>query len=246
MEKNFFIFIGIGILAQLIDGALGMAFGVSSTTILLSIGVSPALASASVHAAEIVTTAVSGLSHFSFGNVDINLVKKLLLPGVSGAVIGAYILSNVPGEVMKPIISGYLLIMGIIIIYKAFKKPQPKEVKTHLIPLGLIGGFLDAIGGGGWGPVVVSTLVARGNTPRFSIGSVNLAEFFVALSASVTFFLTLSQVNWQVIAGLAIGGAITAPVAAYVTKRLPTQTLMYLVGILISLLSIRSILLAIL
>jgi len=236
------LFIVIGFLAQIIDGALGMAYGVSATTFLLAFGVSPALASASVHLAEVVTTALSGLSHLGVGNVDLNLFKRLVVPGVIGAVFGSYILTALPGEVIKPYIALYLLIMGIFILIKAFRQLVPKEVTSHLIPLGLVGGFLDAIGGGGWGPVVVSTLVVRGNDPRLTIGSANLAEFFVALSASITFILTIGLGYWQHIVGLALGGAIAAPMAAILTRRIPTRTLMILVGVLIIILSMRTIL----
>jgi uncharacterized membrane protein YfcA len=246
MLENILLFIGIGFIAQMIDGALGMAFGVSSTTFLLSVGVMPRIASLAVHVAEVITTGISGLSHFRLGNVDKDLVKRLLIPGVVGAVAGAYILSSISGDVVKPYIAAYQLIMGGFIIYKAIRIIRPARVTSHLVPLGLIGGFLDSIGGGGWGPVVVSTLVARGSTPRFTIGSVNLAEFFVAFFASVTFLLSIEssdwQMMWQTIAGLAIGGAIAAPVAAVVCRRLPTRTLMYMVGTLIIVISARTIL----
>ena len=238
------VFILVGFLAQMIDGTLGMAYGVSATTVLLALGVSPAVASASVHAAEVVTTAISGFSHFRLGNVDMSLFKKLVIPGVIGAVLGGYILVSIPSDVIQPYVAAYLLVMGLFILYKAIRQGQTREVRSHLIPLGLVGGFLDAIGGGGWGPVVVSTLVARGNHPRFTIGSVNLAEFFVALAASVTFVLTIGLSYWQAIVGLALGGAIAAPIAAYVCKRAPTRILMILVGILISIVSIRTLVLA--
>lgn len=238
------IFIIVGFLAQMVDGTLGMAYGISATTVLLALGVSPAVASASVHVAKVATAAISGLSHFRLGNVDAFLVKRLVIPGVIGAVIGGYILVSIPGETIKPFVAFYLLIMGLFILLKAFRKVQPREVRTHLIPLGLVGGFLDAIGGGGWGPVVVSTLVARGNNPRYTIGSVNLAEFFVALAASITFVMTIGLSYWQAIVGLALGGAIAAPIAAYACKRAPTRFLMVLVGILILVLSISTLVIA--
>ena len=239
-DQNFILFVVIGFTAQMIDGALGMAYGVSTTTLLLTLGVSPAAASASVHVAETFTTGLSGISHFSFGNVNWYLVKRLVIPGSVGAISGAYILSSIEGEVIKPYISVYLLIMGALILFKAIRKIEMSNVQTHLIPLGLIGGFLDAIGGGGWGPIVVSTLLARGNDPRFTIGSVNFAEFFVTLAASITFLLTVGLVQWQIILGLAIGGGIAAPLAAYVSKHLHTRTLMVMVGVLIILLSART------
>ncbi len=245
MEQNILVFILVGFIAQLIDGALGMAYGVSSNTFLLSIGVPPALASASVHLAEVITTGISGFSHWRFGNIDKQLVRRLLIPGLIGGVVGAYILSNVSGDVIKPVISAYLLIMGVIIIRKAFdKNHRERKVISHLFPLGLTGGFFDAIGGGGWGPIVTTTLIARGNNVRYTVGSVNLAEFFVTFAESVTFILTLGFVHWSVVLGLLIGGGIAAPLAAMVTKKLPVKTLMGLVGIIIVLLSLRTIWLA--
>jgi uncharacterized membrane protein YfcA len=237
------IFTIIGFIAQMIDGALGMAYGVSATSLLLSFGVPPALSSAGVHAAECVTTLISGLSHWKFGNVDKRLFFKLVIPGMIGAVIGAYILSNMDTKILKPLISVYLLLMGILILWKAFKQIAPKIVTSWLVPLGLAGGFLDAIGGGGWGPVVTSTLVARGNNPRLTIGSTNAAEFFIALSSSIVFFLELKLgVLWVPVAGLALGGAIAAPLAALITRRVSTHKLMILVGLLICILSIRTLL----
>ncbi|OGO27290.1 MAG: hypothetical protein A2W33_01300 [Chloroflexi bacterium RBG_16_52_11] len=248
MESTLLLYILVGFLAQIIDGALGMAYGVSSNTFLLSIGVPPALASASVHVAETFTTAVSGASHWRLGNVNKELLKKLIIPGILGAVAGAYILTQIDGNIIKPYISAYLLIMGIVILVKALRKEQEhKEVKDHLSILGVIGGFFDAIGGGGWGPIVTTTLVARGSHPRFTIGSVNFSEFFITFSQSVVFITTLSSdllANWQVIVGLLVGGVIAAPVAALVTKKLPMRALMAMVGLLIIGLSIRTIYLA--
>lgn len=234
-------FMLVGFLAQLIDGALGMAYGVSSTTFLLSLGIPPAAASASVHMSEIFTTAVSGLAHWKLRNIDTGLVKKLLIPGVAGGITGAYILVNIDGNLIKPFVSAYLLVMGVIILIKAFspKRPQP-EIK-HISLLGLIGGFFDAIGGGGWGPIVTTTLVARGNHPRTTIGSVNFTEFFVTFAQSVTFILTLSFVAyWKIILGLLLGGMIAAPIAAFATRHIPHKFLMIMVGVVIILLSLRT------
>jgi hypothetical protein len=239
---SIFVFILVGFIAQLIDGALGMAYGVSSNSFLLGIGVPPAAASASVHMAEVVTTAISGVSHWRLGNLDGKLVKSLLLPGALGAVVGAYILSNVPGDLLKPYIAIYLLLMGVIILVKGLNSDHKEQkVVSHLSTLGVIGGFFDAIGGGGWGPIVTSTLVARGNNPRLTIGSVNFSEFFITFSQSIVFVFTLQfSEYWRVILGLLIGGAVAAPLAAIVTKRLPVRQLMFLVGALIILLSIRT------
>jgi len=249
MLEQFLIFALIGFLAQIIDGALGMAYGVSATAFLLNFGVAPALASASVHAAECVTTLFSGISHLSLGNVEKNLFKRLVIPGIAGAFLGAYVLTQFPGDAIKPWVSLYLLLMGIYIIAKAFRNVFPAAVTSHLIPLGLVGGFMDAAGGGGWGPIVVSTLVARGNHPRFTIGSVNLAEFFVALTASVTFVISIGRGALTdllpAIVGLALGGAFAAPLAALLTRRIHPRTLMLLVGFLIVILNLRTLLIAI-
>lgn len=250
MEVTILLYVLVGLVAQMIDGALGMAYGVSSNTFLLSLGIPPAAASASVHMAEVVTTGISGYSHWRLGNVDWKLVKRLLIPGVAGGIAGAYILTSIDGNIIKPWIAAYLLFMGGLIIYKAYTiTPRKKPDEYHgpkVSLLGVLGGFCDAIGGGGWGPVVTSTLVARGKFPRTTIGSVNFSEFFVTFAQSVVFVFTLDfSEYWQIILGLLIGGGIAAPLAARVTKELPVKTLMILVGVLIILLSIRTIYLAI-
>jgi len=246
METLWF-FIIVGFLAQMVDGALGMAYGVISNSLLLSVGVPPAISSASVHFAEIFTTLISGVSHFRLGNVEKNLFKKLLIPGIIGGVIGAYILSNLDGDKVKPFIGIYLLIMGLRILFKAInfhKKSEEKITKRrHYSILGLLGGFFDAIGGGGWGPIVTSTLVSDGKNPRKTIGSVNAAEFFVTVSEVIAFIALLSQFNWSVIVGLIIGGGLAAPIAALVTKKIPAKALMVSLGGVITILSIRMILL---
>lgn len=249
MDLNILLYILVGFIAQTIDGALGMAYGVSSNTFLLSLGISPAAASATVHMAEVVTTGISGVSHWRLGNVDWKLVRRLLFAGVIGGAAGAYVLTTLDGDILKPWIAAYLLGMGGLIIYKAFTmQPRNKPDEYHgprISLLGLAGGFCDAIGGGGWGPVVTSTLVARGKYARTTIGSVNFSEFFVTLVQSIVFVLTLNfSEYWQIILGLLIGGGIAAPLAARVTKNLPVKTLMIMVGVLIIILSIRTIYLA--
>jgi uncharacterized membrane protein YfcA len=243
MEHNIWLFIMVGFFAQTIDGALGMAYGVSSMTMLLTFGIPPAAASASVHASKVFTNLASGLSHWSFGNVDWVLVRKLGLSGMVGGVIGALLLTVIPEQVLRPIISGYLILMAIIIFWRVLKKNEVKQVHTHLYPLGVIGGFFDALGGGGWGPIVTSTLLARGNHPRYTIGSVNTAEFFIAVVQSITFFLTIGLVHWQIILGLIIGGIVSAPMAALLVKKIPVQALMNLIGVVIALLGVRMIVL---
>lgn len=246
MDYPILLYIAVGFLAQIIDGAMGMAYGVSSNTFLLSLGIPPAAASASVHMAETITTGVSGFSHWQLGNIDWKLVRRLLIPGVIGGVLGAYLLTSIDGNAIKPYISAYLLIMGFVILIKAFKPAgNPGEHGPQVSLLGLAGGFFDSIGGGGWGPLVTTTMVARGNNPRFIIGSVNFSEFFVTFAESVTFVLTLSFFSyWQIILGLLIGGVIAAPLAAVMARRLPVKALMIMVGLLIILLSIRTIYLA--
>ncbi len=239
MDQDFLVFVLVGFIAEMIDGALGMAYGVTSTSFLLSLGLPPATASASVHASELVTTATSGFFHLRFGNVKKDLVLRLLIPGVIGGVTGAYVLTELPVNVIKPFVTVYLLLMGGVIVYKAFR-PVKGEPHTSVIPLGLIGGFFDAIGGGGWGPIVTTTLVARGTQPRFVVGSVNLAEFFVTVSESAAFFLTIGFLHWNVILGLMLGGVIAAPIAAMLTKRIPVKPFMILVGVLIILMSLRN------
>jgi len=201
--------------------------------------------------AEVVTTGISGFSHWRLGNVDWKLVRRLLLPGIVGGVVGAYLLTSIDGNIIKPYIAAYLLVMGGVIIYKAFTtKPRNKPDEYHgprVSWLGLLGGFCDAIGGGGWGPVVTSTLVAGGKYARTTIGSVNFSEFFITLFESITFVLALSFGQyWKIILGLLIGGAIAAPLAALLSQKLPIKILMIIVGILIILLSIRTLYLAIL
>jgi uncharacterized membrane protein YfcA len=230
----------VGFAAQMVDGTLGMAYGVSASTLLLGGGMAPAAVSATVHAAEVFTTGASGVSHRLFGNVDEKLFMRLVVPGVIGAVVGAYILASLPGERLKPLIAAYLLFMGLLIVYRALRNMSERVVTTHLVPLGFFGAFVDAIGGGGWGPVVTSTLVARGNPIRSTVGTVNAVEFFVTAAASVTFIMMLGVGFWKVIVGLALGGLLAAPLAALACKRLPLRPLMFVVGVLVAVLSMRT------
>ncbi|MBN1582296.1 MAG: sulfite exporter TauE/SafE family protein [Anaerolineae bacterium] len=242
LSTNIVMFIVVGFIAQLIDGALGMAYGVSSTTFLLGLGTPLTIASMSVHVAQVFTTLVSGLAHLKLGNVDIKLFKKLAIPGAIGGVAGVLVLSSVPDRLIRPCVSAYLLLMGLVIIYKVFfRKVQEKKGETRFLGfLAVVGGFFDAVGGGGWGPIVTSTIMVRGHDPRLVIGSVNLAEFFVTLVQVIVFVVTLGGIDWQVVLGLVIGGIIAAPAAAVVCKRLPARALMMIVGVLITALSIRT------
>lgn len=241
IDSMFFIFLLAGFVAQLIDGALGMAYGVSASTFLMSFGVPPAAASASIHTAEIFTSGISGLSHLRFRNVNKKLFRSLLIPGVIGAVAGAYLLTSFEeyNAIIRPVVAVYTLILGVIIIRKALIARQQKSKTKNIPALAAFGGFMDSVGGGGWGPIVASTLIAKGRSPRYTIGSVNLAEFFISFSSSLTFFATMGISYIQIIAGLVIGGAIAAPLAAYLTHKLPLKRMMLVVGVVIVLVSIR-------
>ncbi len=240
-DEDFFYYLMGGFIAQMIDGALGMAYGVTATTFLLTLGVPPSVASASVHSSEIFTSGVSGYMHLKFGNVNSKLFKTLLIPGVIGAIVGAYVLTSLEEYIyiIKPIVAGYTLILGILIVKKALKKRIEKRPFTKIGWLAMLGGSMDAIGGGGWGPIVSSTLIARGRHPKYTIGSVNLTEFFVSLASSVTFITLIGFSHWQVIVGLILGGMVAAPIAANLSRRLPIKTMMILVGIVVIVVSLR-------
>ncbi|QMU28870.1 sulfite exporter TauE/SafE family protein [Adhaeribacter radiodurans] len=239
--SEFFLYMLGGFIAQMVDGALGMAYGLTSTTFLLTLGISPAAASASVHASEVFTSGASGLMHLKLKNVNRKLFASLLIPGVIGAGLGAYILSELESYnyIIKPLVASYTLVLGALIIIKAFRPNRSKLKEKLIAPLAVFGGFMDSVGGGGWGPIVSSTLIAGGHSPRFTIGSVNLAEFFIALASSITFFTMIGIHHWQIIAGLILGGVIAAPIAANLSKNLPVKGLMILVGILVILVSSR-------
>ncbi len=238
-------FIAIGFGAQMIDGALGMAFGVISNSLLLGMGVSPAAASAGVHTVETFTTAVSGISHAIHRNVNWRMFFRLMVPGVIGGVLGAYVLSNIDAGTAKPFILVYLATIGLYLLWRGWQHP-PHERKPRIVePLGLIGGFLDAAGGGGWGPVVTSNLLIQGASPRMTVGTVNTAEFFLTTTISITF---LTQLGWAAFTlatvGLLIGGVVAAPFGALLAKRVPAQTLMILVGVVLTLTSAYNLMLA--
>ena len=242
LSLDFLFYIAIGVVAQLIDGALGMAYGVTASSHLLGMGIPPAVSSATVHAAECFTTGTSALSHHAFGNIDRRLFRRLLLPGVLGAGVGAYLLASLPGDALKPWIAVYLLLVGGVIMLKAFRDFPPRQVTTHLAPRGFFGALIDAIGGGGWGPIVASNLLARGNEFRLTVGSVNAVEFFVTLTASIVFLLTLGLSHWGIIVGLAIGGVAAAPLGAWLVKRVRPRPMLMFVGILVIALSVRTLL----
>lgn len=235
VDAPFLIFLVVGFLAQLVDGALGMAFGVISTTALLTFGVSPAHASAIVHTAEVFTTGASAVSHAIHRNINRKLVIELATAGMAGAIVGAYVLSSIDGRVIRPVVAAYLLIVGLSILLRAFRPTPDRDVSpAYAMPLGAVGGFLDASGGGGWGAIVASTLVGSGHTPRMAIGSVNIAEFFVTVAAATTFFVQLGPMPMQALLGLVVGGIIAAPFGAFIVKRLPRRPLMVAVGLVVT------------
>ncbi|SFI69307.1 sulfite exporter TauE/SafE family protein [Nitrosomonas sp. Nm34] len=238
-SRVFWSAVAVGFLAQVIDGALGMAYGITATTFLLASGANPAAASASVHIAEIFTTGVSGIAHAKFGNVNKHLFTRLLLPGMLGGILGAVLVTHIDGTLFKPFISAYLLLLGIYILSKAFRQLNiRKEAPKHVGKLALFGSFMDAAGGGGWGPIVTTTLVGTGNDPRTTIGSVNFAEFFLTLTSAAVFALLMETNTWPIIIGLIFGGLFAAPFAAILCKKFHARTLLILVGILITIISL--------
>lgn len=248
--ETFLLFLLVGVVAQAVDGALGMAYGVISSSVLLALGVPPAVASASVHGAEVFTTAASAGSHIWHKNVDWRLFTPLVIGAVGGGVLGAYVLTGIDGEVIKPFVVGYLALMGVYILYRATRDLKPRHIGPRwiLVPLGLVGGFFDAIGGGGWGPTVSSALVGAGQEPRRAIGTGNTAEFVLTVAISATFVWALVTGHWDqagalqdhaaAVGGLVVGGLLAAPFAGLITKRVPRQALTYAVGVLLLVLAI--------
>jgi uncharacterized membrane protein YfcA len=231
MDPFFWQSVFVGFVAQFVDGALGMAYGLVSTSFLLAFGVPPAAASAAVHTAEMFTTGASGAAHVWRRNVDWRLIWRLAPAGIVGGVLGAAVVSYLPVAIIKPIVSTYLLLMGGVVVFLALRgpaaaPPAPKGVRG----IGLVGGFLDAAGGGGWGPVVTTTLLGRGHAARQTVGSVNTSEFLVTAAVSATFFLTLGGIHWENILGLLIGGLIAAPVAAFAVSVTKPRLLMGGIG----------------
>ncbi len=232
-------FILIGFAAQLVDGALGMAYGQISSTLLISMGVQPKLASAGVHAAETFTTAVSAASHVAHRNVDWWLFFKIVLPGVIGGMLGAYVLTEVPADTAKPIVLAYLTALGLFLFYRGLMHRHTERRPKVISPLGLIGGFLDAAGGGGWGAIVTSNLLVQGSNPRHTVGTVNTAEFFVTVTISATFLVTLGWAAFTTATlGLLIGGVAAAPFGAWIAKKVKPDTLLTFVGALLTLTSL--------
>jgi len=246
--QEFLLFALVGFLAQAVDGALGMAYGVISSTTLLAFGVPPAQASAAVHAAELFTTAASGSAHLYHRNIDWKLFRRLAPFGILGGCAGAYVLTSFDGNAVKPFITTYLALIGIWLLVRSFKKIPSRPVPAHIVaPLGAAGGFLDAAGGGGWGPIVTTGLLGSGGAPRYVIGTVNASEFLITLSVSLTFLFALLSGHWETagdlmdhfaaVAGLIVGGLFAAPLAGLMVKTLQETLLLRLVGVLIVLLA---------
>ncbi|MBN8607539.1 MAG: sulfite exporter TauE/SafE family protein [Caulobacterales bacterium] len=237
ITATFGLFLLVGFFAQLIDGAVGMAYGVISSSVLLAFGVPPAQVSATIHAAECFTTGASGMSHLAHRNVDWRLLLRLAPAGIVGGVIGAYLLTGFDPTFIKAFVVAYLGILGLFLLFRAIRGPREEPPHlNHVIPVGVVGGFLDASGGGGWGPIVTSTLLGRGHAPRYAIGSVNTAEFFVTVAISATFIWTIVTGRLTLegglthglsaLVGLVLGGLVAAPLAGYVTKIAPARLLL--------------------
>jgi len=233
INETFMLFMLIGFAAQLVDGALGMAYGLTASSFLMAAGLPPATASATVHFAETFTTGASAISHHRFGNIHSPLFKRLVIPGMIGAALGAYVLTSIDGDVIKPFVAAYLALMGVYVLVKSLREILPVAVQKKVGVLGFFGGLIDAIGGGGWGPIVTSTLLARGNHTRTTIGTVNAVEFFVALTSSAVFIATIGLQHWPIVLALALGGIAAAPIAGYITKHVPHRPMMFAVGLLI-------------
>ncbi|NML65398.1 TSUP family transporter [Hymenobacter sp. RP-2-7] len=234
---TFYTFVAVGFVAQLIDGMLGMGYGIVSAISLMTLGLNPAAVSASIHTAEMFASGASGYNHYRFGNVNKRLFKVLLVPGVLGSIAGALLLSRLGEQhvtYLKPLLAVYLLILGVRIISKALTRQaqQRRKVKNAGWLAGA-GGFLDSFGGGGWGPLVTSTLIANGRTPNYVIGTVSLVEFFVTLASAITFFSVLGLKHWDIVLGLIVGGVTAAPIAARLAGRIPTRWMFIGVGLMV-------------
>ncbi|WP_312421731.1 TSUP family transporter [Epilithonimonas sp.] len=246
-ERFFWLFL-VGFVAQLIDGALGMGYGVTCTAALLYIGIPLPAISSSIHTAEMFSSGASGFSHYKFGNINKKLFKNILIPGVIGAVLGALLLAYF-GEkyagIIKPILATYTFILGIRILFNAFKKNKKRKKTKRVGWLAGAGGFLDSFGGGGWGPLVTSTLISKGKTPRYIIGTVSLTEFFVTFASALTFFSVIGISHWQLIAALILGGVLAAPIAAKLAGKLPLKVMFIGVGSMVIIWSLNVLLKAI-
>jgi hypothetical protein len=245
IEPEFYYFLGAGFVFAMVDGAIGMSYGVTSTAFSLSMGITPASASMAVHLSEIMSNGIAGWMHYRMGNVNWKLFKLLIIPGIIGAAVGAGLISSLEHYAMytKPLVSVYTLILGSVILSKAFKTSKKKSADKikRISLLGLGGGFIDAMGGGGWGSIVLSSLIAGGRHPRFSLGTVKLTRFFIAMIGSLVFLTMLNGAPWSAIAGLILGSALAAPIAARISNRISVKVIMVAVGIIVILVSLKSI-----
>ena len=241
LNEDFVVFLLIGIFAQLVDNTLGMGYGATSTSFLISYGVPPVVSSMAVHVAEMFTTGASAISHYWFKNINKKLVMHLILPGVAGSILGSYLLADViDGTKIKPFIAMYMIILSVMIIMKGLRKTRIKKRTKRLGYLATFGGFMDAIGGGGWGPIVTSTLLGKGRDPKYTIGSVNTAEFAIAFASGFTFMILGGISGWPVIAGLILGGIVAAPLGAYLVNKIPRKPFTVLIGLLLIYLSLQT------
>lgn len=244
----FYWMVLVGFFAEIVAGSMGMGYGVICTTIFLILNIPPPVISASIHSAESFTTAAGSISHYKFGNVNKKLTKRLAIPAIVGAVIGALLLSYV-GEryarMTKPLIGAYTLYLGVRILQNAFGKKNKnvriKKKKTNITALGFVGGFIDSFGGGGWGPMVTGTFIKNGRTPRFVIGSSTIAKFILTVASAITFVFTVGIHHWNIVAGLLLGGIITAPLSAMLTSKLPVKKMFVVVGMVVIVMSLISI-----
>lgn len=242
LTPTFYMCLAVGFIAQMVDGALSMGYGVTCTTVMMTMGIPPAAISSSIHTAEVFTTGVSGYSHYRFGNVNKKLFKVLLIPGVIGAIGGAVLLvflGEYNAQLVRPLLAAYCAILGIRILYNAWRiNSKPKKVKRAGW-LAAAGGFLDSFGGGGWGPLVTSTLISKGRSPQYVIGSVSLSEFFITMASAVSFFVLMGISHWPIILGLMLGGVIAAPIAARLAGKLPRKVMFIAVGVMVLIWSLR-------
>lgn len=241
LSEVFWWFVLVGLCAQLVDGALGMAFGLVSSSVLLSMGLPPATVSASIHTAEVFTTGASGAAHLAMGNVDRRLFLRLAIPGMLGGILGAWVLTRLPGEVVRPFVYAYLLVLAALILLRAFGRMVPRRQVRRVPLLGFVSGLLDASGGGGWGPMATSTLLARGGQARTTIGTVIAAEFLVTIAISATFFASMGLEHLEVVVGLLVGGIVAAPLAAVLVKRVRERWVLLAVGVLVGAISLSQI-----
>lgn len=239
--KDLLTFIGIGIVAQLLDGALGMGYGVACSSFLLGLGLTPAYTSATVHLAKSFNTGASGISHLRFQSLNQKLFRSLLIPGIVGSVLGAWLLAAVlNSDLVKPFVALYLLLLGVLILIKPFKLEENKKRSKRISWLAVLGGFVDSIGGGGWGPIVTSNLMRKGRVSTYSVGSVNIVEFFVAMSAALTFIYFGKFSGWQAIVGLVVGGVLAYPLTSFVVSKINRKAIAILLGLIVIILGINT------